>query len=247
MSCESLLVLGFTALLAGDKAAWRTHPWLMGSVVLAYLIGLQPGLDAAARHSVALHSLQSALIHHVAPLLLLLAGAKLAWWSRHWLPMAQRLQASPWCVAAVALSFALMSVLWVLPGLHLRLMADAGFYDAMKWGMALTGVLLCGAMAPGRPRWALGLRLAVALPQAASGLYLMGVPPRYLMPFCTEAGAGWSGTLLHWAAGLDPRLDQYWGGALLLLSAVAFVAADALRHPGRISFLFFLKGCHEKS
>lgn len=227
---ELVAVLGFVGLVTANRGMWRTHPVCSGAAALLLLVGLHPWLDVVARQSIWLHSLQSALVHHAAPLFLVLACDGLPKRRR---TMTSHLLASPLSAWAVVLAFAGMSAFWMLPALHLRLMEDAQFYSAMKWGMALSGLLLCHVAAQRGRDPATGdatywlFNLAVALPQAAIGGLLMASPPLYPM-VCTAAVA---------ALGLDARDDQRRGGAVLLASALLFLAAEAwrryrIRYPG---------------
>lgn len=206
--------------------------------MLVFLVGMSPALDSIARHSIWLHSLQSALIHHVGPLLLVLACVTLPCHLTDKSPLLTRYLGSPLCAWTVLLSFAGMSWMWMLPELHLRLMEDADLYRMMKWGMAISGVLLCYVtsslyLKAGNPTRYWVFSLGVALPQIAIGLFLIASPPLYPMPEHLLAHA--PNTLQTWAMGLDASTDQIWGGMLLLSSALLFLAVDATRRYTRNS------------
>lgn len=199
---------------------WKRTPLLSSAAVLVLVIGMLPAFDIAARQSVWLHCLQSALIHHVAPILLLLAAANQpARAVTVWDGRLMRL--------LVVLGFGVMSGIWMLPQLHLRLMNDPDLYVLMKWAMALSGVFLCRFMArdcqhgdilPGRR---LSFSLSVAVPQLLVGLALLIVPPLYVMP--AHHMAHMDGMM---ESAFSPQLDQSLGGLLLCMSAFLLLWAD---------------------
>jgi len=200
---------------------WTRQPLLVSTAVSVFVIGMLPTFDSAARHSVWLHCLQSALIHHLAPILLLLATGD---------------QPAPRSASAgegrltrplVVIGFGLMSGIWMLPQLHLRLMEDPNLYVLMKWGMAFSGVFLCRLMARDCQRSdvplsrRLSFSLSVALPQLLVGLALLISSPLYAMP--AHQMAHMHGMMV---IGLSPQLDQSLGGVLLCLSALLLLWAD---------------------
>lgn len=220
-SWEAVAVLGFVGLVARDRRAWRAHPACQAAGALLLWVGMQPSLDAVARQSLWLHSLQSACIHHAAPMLLALACGRAA--PRRGATVARR-RASPLAATVLALAFAGMSGLWMLPSLHVRLMEDAQFYSAMKWGMALTGLLWCRVMVafagdPGiGPARYWAFSLGAAAPQVAVGIVLVVSLPLYPM-ICSASSV----------PVLDPVGDQRWSGVLMACSALASAMADGWR------------------
>lgn len=231
---ENLVVLLFVALVCGDRHARRRHPLLLYAAALAWLAGLLPLADEMARRSLLLHSLQSTLLHHLAPLLLLLAGARLP---RRLHAVLQRHLDGAGGAAVLVLAFAAMGLAWMLPALHLPLMTSPALYSAMKWGMALSGLLLCQVLAG---RWlAIGARggmachaaLAglLALPQLLiGGLVMFANEPLYPMPDCGPLPFIVPQAAARWLQGLDPWRDQWWAGLLLVLSALSFLVGDVL-------------------
>jgi hypothetical protein len=195
--------------LRAAPAGVRVGPTLGAALVLA--IGMAPPLDEIARQSVLLHALQSGLIHQIAPVILAVLGFR---------PGARVLaRLGPYAagrvVAALGLGHVVMALLWVWPPLHLPLMQSALLYSAMKWAMALTGLMFwCAIPAP------VGRSIPVlltALPQAAVGLLLVVLPPLYPMICATMPN-----TIppLDWVLALDATSDQAAGGAVLLLAAL---------------------------
>ncbi|MFD0928431.1 cytochrome c oxidase assembly protein [Methylophilus glucosoxydans] len=225
ISWELMAIAVFALLLINNRKACRASPGLMITAITTMVIGLMPQLDIVARHSVWLHCLQSALIHHVAPMLLLMAELKLP--SKLNKPFAQIL-ASPLASSLIMLSFLAMSVMWVWPELHIQLMHDGSLYRAMKWAMAISGVLLCYAAAilyqqgfiSSLRFWV--FHLAITVPQVLVGILLMMAAPLYPMPQCLSKTNGLVGVLIKLGQSLGPRADQALGGALLLISATLF-------------------------
>lgn len=211
-----LLVVGvFVCWTSGGPKGWKRQPLLLGGAALVFLVGLQPALDAAARHSVWLHCLQSALIHHLAPVLLLFAAVRES-------PVEASFKKEGKGVRIwVAIVFGAMSGVWMLPQLHQRLMDDAALYALMKWAMALSGLWLCRVMGRYCQRADVSLRqqwcfsLAVALPQVLVGVMLLFSPVLYSM---------------HGRGAMSAQLDQGLGGVLICLSALVLLWADRVLH-----------------
>lgn len=213
----------FVCWTSGGPKGWKRQPLLLGGPALVFLLGMQPALDGVARHSVWLHCLQSALIHHLAPILLLFAVARE--------PIDQAsFRAEGWGGRiGVIIVFSAMSGVWMLPQLHQRLMDDATLYVLMKWAMAISGFWLCRVM--GRycrhadialhQQWMFSL--AVALPQILVGVSLVFGPPLYPMP-------GHSMMHMHGAQSMSAQLDQLLGGLLMCLSALLLLWADRVMH-----------------
>lgn len=220
---ELLVIAVFVCWSSGGPKGWKRQPLLLGGAALVFLLGLQPALDAAARHSVWLHCLQSALIHHLAPILLLFAAARKS-------PAGTGSRAEGRAVRVwVVVAFGAMSGVWMLPQLHQRLMDDAALYALMKWAMALSGLWLCRVMGrycqcadvPLRQQWCFSL--AVALPQVLVGGVLLFGPVLYPMH-------GHSMTRMHGAGAISAQLDQLLGGALIWLSALLLLWVDRVLH-----------------
>jgi hypothetical protein len=217
-----LVPIGLFALwVTQGPHAWEREPILSSAAVLVIVIGMLPAFDIAARHSVWLHCLQSALIHHVAPILMLLASANQPPLrdAANWDGRLMRL--------LVVIGFGVMSGIWMLPQLHLRLMEDPDLYVLMKWAMALSGVFLCKLMARDyqsgdilRSR-RLSFSLSVAIPQLLVGLALLISSPLYAMP--AHDMAHMNGMMDR---AMNPRLDQSLGGLLLCMSAFLLLWID---------------------
>lgn len=204
-----LLVLLFWVLRSAPAGALRIGPILGAALLL--VIGMAPQLDDYARHSVLLHALQSGVIHQIVPVILAVLGFRPG--ARVFARLGS--EAADRVVVALGLGHVVMAFLWVWPPLHLPLMQSAVLYSAMKWAMALTGLLFWCAI-PAR----VGRRIPVlltALPQAAVGLFLVVLPPLYPMICITMPN---SILPLDWMLALDATADQSAGGAVLLLAAL---------------------------
>ncbi|MDO8404112.1 MAG: cytochrome c oxidase assembly protein [Pseudomonas sp.] len=220
---EWVTIAVFVCWVSGGPKGWNRQPVLLGGAALVFFLGMQPALDLAARHSVWLHCLQSALIHHLAPILLLFAVAREPVSQARFVGGRRGLRV--WVVVA----FGAMSGVWMLPQLHQRLMDDATLYALMKWGMAVSGLWLCRVMGrychsayiPSYKQWSFSL--AVALPQLLVGLMLLFSPPLYPMP--VQPMAHQHGMEMT-AGGMGAQLDQSIGGALMGLSALLLLWAD---------------------
>ena len=220
---ELLPIAVFVCWVSGGPKGWKRQPLLLGGAALVFLLGMQPALDAAARHSVWLHCLQSALIHHLAPILLLFAVAREPASEAGFTKEGRAVRI--WVVIA----FGAMTGVWMLPQLHQRLMDDATLYALMKWAMAVSGLWLCRVMGrycqradvPLRKQWSFSL--GVALPQVLVGVMLLLSPPLYPMH-------GHSMMHMHDVGNMSAQLDQFLGGALMCLSALLLLWVDRVMH-----------------
>lgn len=219
---ELVLIGVFIYWVTGGPERWIRQPLLLGGAVVLFSVGLHPVLDAVARHSVWLHCLQSALIHHLAPILLLFASYKTPTMCKPSVKEKGGFQ------LGVVVVFGTMSGVWMLPQLHQRLMDDALLYSLMKWAMAFSGVWLCHVIGnfclrkniPLLKQWSFSL--AVALPQLFVGGFLLYGPLLYPMP-------GHSTGMIV-GGGVSARFDQVLGGFLLCLSAIIMLLVDRVLH-----------------
>lgn len=220
---ELLLIVALVGSIMADRQAWQKHPVLTASAGLLFFAGMYPGLDAVARHSVWLHSLQSLMIHHLGPLLMLFAGINPC----RIIPGSSRVFGSTPATILVLFSFTGMTLLWLSPDLHVTLMESAGLYSLMKWGMALSGILLCNVVAGQNNAVSrdilrgVAFNIAIAAPQTAAGIYLMTSPPLYPMPGCITPP-------VNWPPLLDAVPDQRLGGGLLIVASGIFFFGDLM-------------------
>ena len=228
-SFELILIVLFIVFFILKRQKWQQHPFILSLTTLLFFMSMLPLTDSIARHSVWLHCLQSSLIHHLIPFALLatLPTKVMAY------PNQPSTTTSSLLIFSI-LTFNLMSLMWILPALHLRLMQDALLYSVMKCGMALTGILLCQSMQAFNYYKKIAglnyqnLNMLMLLPQALIGLALMSLPPLYAMPE----------TLMHQqhmqiVAQLMPQLsaqqDQIIGGLILSIASLLFLFMDIKR------------------
>lgn len=221
LTLELLLITILVGSIVADWQAWRRHPVLTASAALILVAGMYPGFDVVARQSVWLHSLQSLMIHHLAPLLMLLAGLNPC----RILPDSTRILGSAPGATLVFVSFTGMTLLWLSPNLHVSLMESPALYSLMKWGMALSGILLCNVVArqskvgSGDIVRGVAFNVAIAAPQTLAGIYLITSPPLYPMPGCIASP-------VNWLPLLDIMQDQHLGGSLLIAASAIFFLGD---------------------
>ncbi|WP_432695689.1 cytochrome c oxidase assembly protein [Marinobacterium sp. YM272] len=219
---SSSLVLGLLTL--SRKLGLARGPMLLGSIL--FLLGMLPWGDQLARFSIWLHSLQSVAIHHLAPMLWMLAltGAKRTEGVR-------RTGRAPAPAVALLLVFALLSWIWMLPSLHTALMHDAVLYMAMRWAMALSGLALLLAVWQTKAAWqargaysseesgyrlGLWINLSMSGPMLAWGATMLVVPDLYNAVHTTMDHSMMLAALPEFLV-LPMVLDQRLGGGLFLL------------------------------
>lgn len=237
-SIELVLIVLFIVFFILKRQKWQQHPFILSLTALLFLISMHPLTDSIARHSVWLHCLQSSLIHHFIPFALLATLPTNA----TTYPNQPSATTSHLLIFSIV-GFNLMSFMWILPALHLRLMQDALLYSAMKWGMALTGILLCQAMqAFNYYKNIAGLNYQnfntlMLFPQVLIGLALMLLPSLYAMPE----------TLMHhehipmlaqWMPQLSEQHDQMVGGLILCMASLLFLFMDLKRRHTFFQFRF---------
>ncbi|KAA8732448.1 hypothetical protein F4V57_10295 [Acinetobacter qingfengensis] len=208
---------------------WRQHPYIFVTITFLFVISMHPVTDSIARHSVWLHCLQSSLIHHLIPLLLLLSQT----------PKATVISNRPASKTMVGLlifslvTFNLMTLMWLLPSLHVRLMQDALLYSMMKWAMVITGILLCKSMQLFNQNLYIArlnynqFNALMLMPQVFIGIALMILPPLYAMPESIMQHDAHS--IISYLPQLSLQMDQVFGGLLLLLAIILFLLIDIKR------------------
>lgn len=228
---EVMLIVLCIAFWLFKSKLWQKHPYLAWGTAALFFISMHPLTDSIARHFVWLHCLQSSVIHHLIPLVLLLSQFKPA------TPATSSYQATTkhatLLVITSIVTFNLMSLIWVLPSLHLRLMHDSLLYSSMKWAMALTGIFLCQSMLLFQQQRQIAylnynqFNLLMLLPQAIIGIWLMLSLPMYAMP------AGMQHDLpqqfMQWIPQFSLQLDQIIGGAILCAASALFMFIDFKR------------------
>ncbi len=184
-----------TGLIRQRRAGVQVRVWpaisFYAGVLLIYAM-MHTGMDYLAQYLFAGHRTQHLIIHHHAPLLLVLGGmgrvfpwalssSTLAW--LRWVGRSPLL-VGPWRVVAhpfvAGVLFVGVIFVWMTPEAHFEVMLDIDLYRAMNVSMVITGVLFWSVMLDpfGRARggFSFGLRLLllwfVMLPQMFLGAYI---------------------------------------------------------------------------
>ncbi|MEC4748891.1 cytochrome c oxidase assembly protein [Methylomicrobium sp. Wu6] len=182
----------------------------------------QTQADYFAEHEFFVHQLQNAVLHHIGPFLIVLAGPKDTLFAglpitgkrlivglSHWLP-AQALVKLLFHPVAAVLMFAGLIVFWLLPSVHFIAMLDWRLYRLMNWSMALNGLMFWGAVLNSKAGRSAGCRIAMMLavipPQILIGAIIF-FTVRELYPIYTLCGRAF--------AGISSIADQQIGGLIL--------------------------------
>jgi putative membrane protein len=233
-----LYVRGLGALgRQGARAGfWQPCAFFVG-LALDYIV-LQTYYDYLAQHMFWVHRLQHLVLHHLAPVLLVLAAPGRAMWAgvpRSWRERAARLCRERRVFGAVAaLGARLLRVVqhpviaafvfvgliffWLTPEVHFGAMLDADRYRIMNWSMAVDGLLFWwlmlaprsaqGSVAVGYPLRILIVCL-VALPQILLGAYI-ALHATVMFDVYAICGRAWA---------TSPLTDQELGGLLTWIPA----------------------------
>ncbi|MGH8220438.1 MAG: cytochrome c oxidase assembly protein [Steroidobacteraceae bacterium] len=221
----------------GERSGfWRPFSFFLG-LALNYAV-LQTYCDYLAQHMFWIHRLQHLVLHHVAPVLIILASPGRAIWAGiplGWRGAGERLcrerrglkwlpGVGAWLFRAIQhpviapVAFVGLIYFWLTPSVHFGAMLDLHRYLAMNWSMAIDGLLfwwlmlaprrLQGSAALGYPSRILIVCL-VALPQILLGAYIT-LHPTVLFDVYGICGRAWA---------VSPLTDQQLGGLLTWIPA----------------------------
>jgi len=224
---------------------WSQLAYFAGVAVL-YVV-LQTRFDYLAQHMFFLNRVQHIVMHHVGPVLIVLAwpGAVL----KRGMPCFMQRLVESRCISGItnwiqqpllaAILFAGLIGLWLYPPVHFRAMIDARLYALMNWSMVVDGMLFWCLVLDPRPaataRVSVPVRAALAAgvmyPQIAFGLSITFVI-HDLYPFYALCGRAFPS--------FPPHLDQALGGIIVwlagsMMSVLAFVYVLYLYGTGRSS------------
>jgi len=230
----------------GLVARRRDHVRVGCAQPLAFFLGLallyavlQTYVDYLSQHMFWVHRLQHLVLHHIAPVLLVLAAPAPVLWQglpRRWRPAARRIGASPVLARVVAivqhpfiacLLFVGLIYFWLTPAIHFGAMLDARRYLLMNWSMAVDGVLFWWLMlspkqAQGAAALGYGARLLVlclaALLQILLGAYIT-LHKSVLFDVYGICGRAWNES---------PLTDQELGGLLTWIPAAMMSGVGVL-------------------
>lgn len=193
-------------------------PMLFHFANLIFLLGMMPWFDSIARYSVWLHSTQSVMVHHLAPLLWLIALRRPVDVDTN-----ERDNKPSWHITAMFLLFAVFTWGWMLPAIHTLLMQSALVYSVMKWLMALSGLALCFTMlfrtrsaSTHYWRWLNGLM--VTSPLVLLGSMMIIFPDLYQSTQGNMHHQHMMTNVPDWLY-LAPYKDQFLGGVIFIVTA----------------------------
>lgn len=227
----TLYVRGLIALGHGpDRIGfWRAFTFFLG-VALNYA-ALQTYIDFLSQHMFWIHRFQHLILHHIGPVLVVLAAPEPV--LRAGIPagLAHRVRIAAWIRRPIQLFFRLLQhpliaptlfvgliFFWLTPSIHFTAMIDTRRYLLMNWSMLADGLLFWWLMlAPRRSqgRAAVGyctrlvILSAVTVPQILLGAYitLHSAPLYDVYALC---GRAWE---------ISPIDDQQLGGLLTWIPA----------------------------
>ena len=234
LTCAVVVVLYARGLLALRRGAdrvgfWRAFTFFLG-IALNYAV-MQTYLDFLAQHMFWIHRFQHLVLHHIGPVLIVLAAPQRV--LRAGIPagIARRLQVGAWIRRPLQNLFRVIQhpliaptlfvgliFFWLTPSIHFTAMLDGRRYLLMNWSMLADGLLfwwlmLAPRQAQGAAAIGYGTRLVilaiVAVPQILLGAYitLHSTPLYDVYAVCGRA----------WA--ISPIDDQQLGGLLTWIPA----------------------------
>jgi len=221
--CSVIFVITLHQWTVANQLINRPLLFIIGNVV--FLTGMLPWFDALARYSIWLHSSQSVMVHHLAPLL---------WISALQHHSARKpsnaVAASHWPLTLLMSGFAVLTWVWMLPELHPLFMQSALLYSVMKWLMALSGIALCLMMIQKHQQtsyWQNLTLLTVIMPLVLWGLLMLVFPNMYSETHSEPHHHHMMmNNLPDWLQ-LSSVADQYLGGVIFVITGLAFLRVGA--------------------
>jgi putative membrane protein len=205
--------------------------------------------DYYAEHEFFIHQLQSLVLHHMGPFLIVLsrpkealsagcpvAGRRMIGMISAWKPV-QYLINALFNPVAVVIIFVGLIIFWLLPSIHFIAMIDWRIYRLMNWSMVLSGLIFWGVAMDSHSKWSpgsrIGMMLAVIPPQILIGT-LIFFTPHELYPIYTLCGRAFTG--------MSSVTDQQIGGVIIWMNAammsvigILIVIQKELGQPGLAS------------
>ncbi|HKJ71604.1 MAG TPA: cytochrome c oxidase assembly protein [Gammaproteobacteria bacterium] len=223
---------------AGEPAGlWRGLSFWLGLAV-TYAV-LQTPIDYLAQHMFWVHRAQHLVLHHIGPILMVLAvphevmarglpaGPRERWlrplWHHPLVHGPYRVLQNP-LVASVL--FAGIIYLWLYPPIHFAAMLSVTYYNAMNWSVLFEGLLfwwlILDPRSPANGGLSYGVRMlmlwGVMPPQILIGAYI-GLNGDILFDVYNICGRVWD---------VSPLVDQQIGGLLTWIPASMMSALTAL-------------------
>lgn len=227
----ALYVRGLGALRRGPARVgfWRAFTFFLG-VALSYAV-LQTYIDFLSQHMFWIHRFQHLILHHIGPVLIVLAAPGPVLRAGIPASLARRLRAGAGLRRPAQLLFRVLQhpliaptlfvgliFFWLTPSIHFSAMLDGRRYLLMNWSMLADGLLFWWLMlAPrelqGSAAMGYGSRLVilsiVAVPQILLGAYItLHTTPLY--DVYAVCGRAWD---------ISPMDDQQLGGLLTWIPA----------------------------
>ena len=200
---------------------WRLICFVLG--VASFWIVLQTRIDYYAQHMFFVHRWAHFVLHHFGAFFIALGMSGPVIWaglpdflkpvvaSR---PVQATVSFLQHPVVAPFLFVGLLYV-WLIPGIHTRVMLDTNLYELMNWSMALNGVMFWSLILDSRAKpparlshlMRAGLILVIELPQMVLGA-ILSLTERDIYPVYTICGRVLDMTALN---------DQHYGGLIIWL------------------------------
>lgn len=233
VACGLPALLYLRGLARGRRPGfWRALAFFLG-ILLMYAV-TQTRYDYYSVHMFWVHRLQHMVLHHLAPLLLVLSapGAVLAAGTpRSFLTWARALGRSAWVRYPYAvlqhpliapLLFVGLIFFWLTPTIHFDAMLSRWLYAVMNWSMALDGLLFWWFLLDPQSRRGYGMRIGIALgvmfPQILLGAY-MTFSRQVLFEVYAVCGRAWP---------ISPMVDQNLGGLITWIPPAMMSVLGAL-------------------
>jgi putative membrane protein len=200
---------------------WRLICFVAG--VASFWIVLQTRIDYYAQHMFFVHRWAHFVLHHFGAFFIALgmSGPVLFAGMPEFLRplvMARPVQGTVSFLQHPVMApflFVGLLYLWLIPGIHTRVMLDANLYELMNWTMAINGVMFWSLILDSRPKpparlshlMRAGLILVIELPQMVLGA-ILSLTERDIYPVYTICGRVMDMTALN---------DQHYGGLIIWL------------------------------
>ncbi|HIF18475.1 MAG TPA: cytochrome c oxidase assembly protein [Cycloclasticus sp.] len=225
----SFYYLGMRATERADKTAkyyWQATAFYIGLTSI-YVVS-HTYLDYLSQYMFWVHRFQHLVLHHLAPLLMILGGVEiirksLPTWLRNWseLPAIIRLPFEwPYKViqhpVIAPIVFVGLIYLWLIPEIHFAAMLSQKLYYLMNWSMLIDGLLFWWLILG--PDWKgegkgfsvrIIMMLVVVVPQQLLGAYLT-LSSSVIYDVYDVCGRAWP---------ISPMADQIYGGIVTWIPA----------------------------
>jgi putative membrane protein len=200
---------------------WRSICFVAG--VASFWIVLETRVDYYAQHMFFVHRWAHFVLHHFGAFFIALGMSGPVLWAG--LPdfLKPVVRSRPVQATVSFLQHPVMApflfvgllYLWLIPGIHTRVMLDAHLYELMNWTMAINGVMFWSLILDSRPKpparlshlMRAALILVIELPQMVLGA-ILSLTERDIYPVYTICGRVMDMTALN---------DQHYGGLIIWL------------------------------